>query len=51
MVKRNRVFLAEGGGCYYKEESQEDSTEMETSEPNLNVSNANKLDDFLETNS
>lgn len=40
MEKRNRVFLEEGGGCYFKEESQEDSTEMETPEPNLKVSNA-----------
>ena len=40
MEKRNRVFLAEGGGCYFKEKSQEDSTEIKTSEPDLKVSNA-----------
>jgi len=37
------VSGGESKASCYKEESQEDSTEMETSEPNLKVSNANKL--------
>ena len=41
--KRNRVFLAEWKGCYFKEESQKGQTKKVTCEPNLKqvvVSNA-----------